>query len=167
MGKLVPILLAVVGLGGGIGAGLALRPSPVDAAMDIPPEKDAAEEKTATSDSDHSDEEETAPYDYVKMNNQFIVTVVEDGRVDALVVVSLTLEVEPGESSAVYEREPKLQDAFLQVMFDHANAGGFRGEFTDSGQLKVLRAAMRETGQRIAGPAIHDVLILNIVRQDV
>ena len=66
----------------------------------------------------------------------------------------------------VYEREPKLRDAFLRVMFDHANAGGFDGAFTNSNQMDVLRRALREVAQKTIGPTASDVLILDIVRQD-
>lgn len=176
MGKLIPILLAVIGLGGGVGAGLALRPEPEEpVALEHPcgdvadDAKESAEDGEGTKDETEGaedGEEEASDYDYVKLNNQFIVPVVVDGRVEALVVMSITVEVPTGQGAAVYEREPRLRDAFLQVMFDHANAGGFSGAFTSSGQMNVLRAALKEVAQKVAGPMINDVLILDIVRQD-
>ncbi len=168
MGKLIPIILALVGLGGGIGAGIVLRPPPEDTALDNPcgemedPNAPHAEEDH---DEDAEPEEEPA-YDYVKLNNQFVVPVVQEGRVSSLVVLSLSIEVPTGQSEMIYEREPKLRDAFLRVMFDHANAGGFDGAFTNSSQMDVLRRALREVAQKTVGPTASDVLILDIVRQD-
>lgn len=104
--------------------------------------------------------------DYVKLPNQFVVPVVEDGRVAALVILSLSLEVEPGASEAVFAREPRLRDGFLQVLFDHANAGGFRGTFTDGANLVLLRGALREAAAKVLGGQVRDVLISDIVRQD-
>lgn len=167
LGKLLPILLAVVGLGGGVGAGLFLRPAP--AADDHAAEADhAAPEEEGHADADdgeHADAEEGTP-EYVKLNNQFVVPVVEKGRVAALVVLSLSLEVEPGSTEAVYVREPKLRDVFLQVMFDHANTGGFSGSFTDGSNLIGLRTSLKEAAAQVLGLVVTDVLITDIARQD-
>lgn len=150
--KLIPLLLALFGIGAGTGAGLALRPLPDIAHEEATPE---AAEVTP----------EMLP-DYVKLNNQFIVPVLEDGRVASMVIVSLSLEVAQGTTEQVYAREPKLRDVFLQVMFDHANAGGFRGSFTDGANLVLLRRALLEVAQTTLGEIVTDVLIVDIVRQD-
>lgn len=167
MGKLIPVILALIGLGGGVGAGMFLRPAP-------PPEDQAAQAaRKAAEGAEHAEaregevgeSKEGAP-EYVKLNNQFVVPVVEKGRVAALVVLSLSLEVKPGNTEPVYLREPKLRDAFLQVMFDHANTGGFSGSFTDGSNLVVLRTSLKEAGAKVLGPVITDVLITDIARQD-
>jgi hypothetical protein len=102
----------------------------------------------------------------VKLNNQFIVPVVEQAEVQALVILSISLEVRPGTTEAVYTQEPKLRDAFLQVLFDHANAGGFNGAFTSSTNMDVLRQSLLETAQAVIGKSVRNVLIVDIVRQD-
>lgn len=149
MGKILPVLLALLGLGAGAGAGFVLRP--------VPDPEAAAPEAPAPP---------PAITDFVKLNNQFVVPVLENGRVAALVILSLSLEVEAGKTEAVYAVEPRIRDALLQVLFDHANAGGFRGVFTDGANLVMLRKAMTETVARIMGPAVLNVLIADIVRQD-
>ena len=171
--KLLPILLALVGLGGGVGAGLFLRPAPAPdhAATDADPagaEGDAHAEagtEDPAADGDHAEDEATGP-EYVKMNNQFVVPVVEQGRVAAMVVLSLSLEVDVGNTEAVYTRGPKLRDVFLQVLFDHANMGGFSGSFTDGSNLVVLRTTLKEAATLVLGKVVTDVLITDIARQD-
>jgi hypothetical protein len=166
--KLLPILLALVGLGAGAGAGFFLRPVPeaedhaadtVDGAHE-PADAHAAEDEGA-----EAEDAEGGP-EYVKMNNQFVIPVVERSRVAAMVVLSLSLEVEPGNTEAVYQREPKLRDAFLQILFDHANTGGFSGTFTDGSNLVVLRNSLKEAAVQVLGKAVTDVLITDIARQD-
>ena len=173
MGKLLPLLLALVGLGGGVGAGMMLRPvadaahtgeAGDKAAGDAGAADDAVSE-TAASDGEGEGEGEALP-EYVKMNNQFVVPVVEEGRVAAMVVLSLSLEVEVGNTEAVYTREPKLRDAFLQVLFDHANVGGFSGSFTDGSNLVVLRQSLKEAANLVMGGLVADILITDIARQD-
>jgi hypothetical protein len=151
--KLLPVILVLVGLGAGLGAGLFLRPPLADPAE---AEKAAVE----------AEEAEKAPPDYVKLNNQFVVPIVEGGRVASMVVLSLSLEVVPGNSETVYSREPKIRDVFLQVLFDHANTGGFRGSFTDGSNMTVLRRALKEKAVGVMGAIVTDVLITEIARQD-
>ncbi len=159
--KLIPLLLALFGIGAGMGAGLALRPAadpPHDEALGAA-EDGAKPAMTA----------EVSPEmlpDYVKLNNQFVVPVLEEGRVVSMVIVSLSVEVTKGSTDQVYAREPKLRDVFLQVMFDHANAGGFRGSFTEGANLLVLRRALLEVAKTTLGDIVTDVLIVDIVRQD-
>ncbi|WP_431297581.1 flagellar basal body-associated FliL family protein [Tabrizicola sp. BL-A-41-H6] len=170
LGKALPVLLAVLGLGGGTAAGLFLRPAdhPETAAESQAAESGDAEiSPEAEGDTGHEAGSEDAQLpDYVKMNNQFVVPVVSEGRVTAMVVLSLSLEVATGSTEAVYAREPKLRDAFLQVLFDHANVGGFNGSFTDGSNLISLRTSLREAAGMIIGDTIKDVLITDIARQD-
>jgi flagellar protein FliL len=170
--KLIPVLLAILGLAAGGGAGLFLRPAAEMSEADPAATGDdahagAAHEEGATPTEEGAEGEhaENQP-EYVKLNNQFIVPVVEDGAVVAMVILSLSLEVAPGSTEAVYGREPKLRDVFLQVLFDHANAGGFRGTFTDGANLVLLRQALLEIARRTMGDIVTDVLIVDIARQD-
>ncbi|APX13286.1 flagellar basal body-associated FliL family protein [Tateyamaria omphalii] len=159
MKKLLPLMLLLIGTGAGVGAGIFLRPEPEPGLAADAEVSAEAEDKTEDSD-DISDRE------YVKMNNQFVVPVVSKDAVQALVVMSLSLEVPAGQKDAIYSKEPKLRDSFLQVLFDHANVGGFDGAFTNANNLAVLRAALREVAQKDMGDQISDVLIIEIARQD-
>jgi hypothetical protein len=168
---LLPLILALGGLGAGVGAGLFLKPeeAPGAHASGEPGDAAAAEghatgEDPASGGEEHA-EDGTGP-EYVKLNNQFVIPVVQEGRVAAMVVLSLSLEVEAGNTEAVYQREPKLRDVFLQVLFDHANVGGFSGSFTDGSNLVVLRTSLKEAAALVLGTAVRDVLITDIARQD-
>lgn len=163
--KILPILLALIGLGAGVGAGIALRPAPeiisLDPCGDVPHVEEAHDDEMMA-----EDEVDTSAFEYVKLNNQFVIPDIEGDLVAAMVVVSLNLEVKIGTREVIYAREPKLRDGFLQVLFDHANAGGFKGTFTDSASMTSLRGALIEVAQNIVGTEINDVLIIDIVRQD-
>jgi len=161
---LLPVVMLLAGSGAGIGAGMFLQPPPPDAgsedaeaAVDKAPETQPA----VTVPVDVSTERE-----FVKLNNQFIIPVLDDGFVSALVVMSLNLEVTLGSRASIFAAEPKLRDRFLQVMFDHANTGGFSGNFTTGTNMRILRNDLLRVAQQISGDRITDVLILDIVRQD-
>ncbi len=161
--KLLPVLLLLIGTGSGVGAGLFLRPPPPE------PDPSAEAEEHDTEQASENEEHETegpVEREYVKLSNQFVVPIVDREAVRALMVLALSIEVTIGSKDTVYLREPKLRDSFLQVLFDHANLGGFEGEFTSANNLAVLRAALLEVAQKDLGPIVTDVLIADIGRQD-
>ena len=145
--KLIPVILALLGLGVGVGAGVFLRPAPSVAVTATPVEPALTPE-------------------YAKLSNQFVVPVMVKGKVAAMVILSLSLEVKNGTTSEVYGAEPKLRDVFLQVLFDHANSGGFTGSYTDGANLLLLRRALLESAKGVLKENVSDVLIIDIVRQD-
>lgn len=168
MKLLIPLILMLIGTGGGVAAGFFLRsePEPEAPAMaDGNPCGDLAADAAAE---DEIDAELPAPEDveYAKLNNQFIVPIVTEGRINSMVVISLSIEVPTGQKEPIFAAEPRLRDAFLQVFFNHANIGGFSGNYTSSTNMRMLREELLRAARRIAGPVANDVLILDIVRQD-
>ncbi len=151
---LLPVLCLVVGLAGGTGAGYVLR-KPPEASGDA-----VAGEQAETP------VEPAGTRDFAELNNQFVVPVVRGGSVRALVVLSITLEVTQGNSQSVFSIEPRLRDAFLQVLFEHANMGGFDDNFTQAERMSILRQGLREVASKLLGPIVRDVLIVDIVRQE-
>jgi hypothetical protein len=166
MKKILPILLVLLVTGAGVGAGLMMRPKPTEhtseCACDCSTEMKADHEPIPEPSALASTNKE-----YVKLNNQFVVPVLSEERVASIVLLSLSLEVSPGEREHIFAVEPKLRDAFLQTMFDHANMGGFKGAFTNSSNLDILRQALRETAYKTIGNTVSDVLIIDIARQEV
>jgi len=160
--KLLPLILLLIGAGAGVGAGVFLRPAPEPVPEAATEEASKEQKKKAKT----KEEEASADYEYMKLSNQFVVPIVKKERVSALIVLSLSIEVMAGNKEKIYLKEPKLRDSFLRILFDHANVGGFDGEFTDANNLDILRRALLEIAQRDLGDVIADVLILDIARQD-
>jgi flagellar basal body-associated protein FliL len=163
---IVPILLALFGLTAGAGAGYMLRPAPAPDAVGDTAAKGEHGGAEAHDAAPSASDKPTTPREYVRLNNQFIVPLVEQGRVSAMVIMALSVEIEQGQAALVYAQEPKLRDALLQAMFQHANAGGFRGSFTDTSNMRLLRQLLREEVRGVLGAAASDVFITDIVRQD-
>ena len=115
---MLPVLLLLLGVAGGVGAGLLLGPGDAEGPAASAQTSDDAD---ATDDSGTAEGTRgTTPADgteFVRLNNQFVVPIVRDGSVRSLVVMALTLEVDSGNNQAVFDREPRLRDSFLQVMF--------------------------------------------------
>lgn len=166
MKLLLPVVFLLVGLGVGIGAAKLLTPEkPSEVASDAKEEKKTeAKEQKAQKKSDKGDK--AGGFEYLKLTKQFVVPVVKDDHISAMVTMSLSLEANPAITETFYAIEPKLRDGFLQVLFDHANTGGFDGIFTESDTLTVLRKALLEVAQKDLGADVSQVLIMSVNRQD-
>ena len=152
--KLLPVLILVLGVAGGLGAGLWLRPDPP------PPEADA--EASAPPAPPEAPTQELALYE---LHDQFLVPLLRDERLVSVIVISLALEVAPSALDAVRRAEPRLRDRLLQAMFDHANDGGFHGVFTANNTMTLLRRALLEAAQDVLGAdAVSGVLVTDILR---
>jgi hypothetical protein len=156
MKQILPLLLILIGIGAGGAAGFVLRPEP-----EPPTEEEILEAELIQ-------EEKAEPENiaYVKLNNQFVVPVVEKDKVTSLVVLSISLETTSDQSEMIYEREPKIRDEFLRVLFDHAYTGGFQGAFTASPNLDHLSGQLLAVAKKVTKNVVSDVLITDILRQD-
>lgn len=169
MKKLLPVLLLLIGLGAGVGAGWVLRPEPEAATPEVAghdaPAEDAPHAAAAPAMTSHytppAGETET-----IRLPNQFVVPLIEDGRVRAMVVIGLALELAVGHDFSLARNEPRLRAVFLQLLFDHANIGGFEGLFTSGETLLALRRTLAEAARAEIGPAVQDVLITELLRQE-
>lgn len=169
--KLLPIVLIIIFGGAGIAAGLMLKPAPEAAQAELGPcgddpnaHAEVAKEETPPETKPEGAEE--VSFDYVKLNNQFIVPVIKKDIVKAIAVVAISLEVKAGSSDRVYAVEPKLRDTFLQALFDHASLGGFDGAFATTENLIRMRRSLKENAVAVLGDIVNDVLITDIARQD-
>jgi flagellar FliL protein len=175
MRMLLPVVLLLIGIGGGVGAGFMLGGNAEDVVEaesdpvedDSPEDDDYAGEEEPTSANAPRVEQTGEGTEFVRLNNQFVVPIVRNGAVRSLVVMSMSVEVTTGQSAQVFNQEPRLRDSFLRAMFAHANVGGFDGRFTEAAAMAPLREALLEAAQGIVGEGItYDVLITDITRQD-
>lgn len=190
MKLILPILLAVFGLAGGLAGGFMLKPAPPAEEMEMAEDGAKAEgEKTAAGDmadkenaGDEADKDKKAAkkpkkpkktadgeapaVDYVKLDSQFVVPVIKNEEVESLMVISMALEVQPGLEDTVYQREPRLRDSLLQVLFRHSESGAFGGAFTSPDLMNDLRDSLLYAAQEVLGDAAYAVLLTNIIRQD-
>ena len=95
---LLPVILLLLGVGSGVGAGLFLMPEPEDPMVAT----DCADPNEMTQAALPTTVDVTTEREFAKLNNQFIIPVVEEGMVSALVVMSLNLEVTVGSGPAIF-----------------------------------------------------------------
>ena len=178
MKLLLPLILLVVGTAAGAGAGFFLKPAPEPEEMHDETAKAeiacAPGEGEMTADlpvkpievfEDGQGGTTTEP-EYVALEKQFVVPVITNEKLVGMMVVSLAVSVPPGQGDSVSSAEPRLRDKFLQVMFNHANVGGFSGNFTSTSNMRILRQDLLRVAPETVGNTALDVLVLDIARQE-
>jgi hypothetical protein len=175
MKRLMPILIALLGLAAGVGAGLALKPAPEAEAAAGNPCPEHSETPCAAAeppdpfkpaeDAGHAIEGEAV---YVPFEKSFVVPVFAGEKVVAMVVVSLSVATDEEGAHAIEAIQPRLRDSFLKVMFRHANSGGFDGHFTTGQKMDDLKSALL-VAAREALPEypVGEIIVTEIARQDV
>ncbi|RYH01565.1 flagellar basal body-associated protein FliL [Salipiger sp. IMCC34102] len=167
---LLPLGMILVGAGIGGGAAYATRAQPEDPAETLP-ELDEATAPCGPSGPEAAEAvlpiEPEAATEYALLEKQFLVPVIEDEALGAMMLVTVSIEVPEGEMDQVFAKEPRLRDRLLQDMFAHANIGGFTGNYTHDDKMQVLREDLLRSARDIVGETALDVLVLDIVRQDV
>lgn len=162
MRRLIPVILALLGLVAGLGAGFVLRPATPVAAP--PPDEAATATARGLTPVTLAPRPEGA--EVLRLPNQFLIPLIGEGRVRAMVVLAVALELAPGHGIDMQRDEPRMRAMFLQILFDHANLGGFDGVFTSGEQLLALRRILLEAARAEFGSAVHDILIVDLVRQE-
>jgi flagellar FliL protein len=171
MKKLIPIIIILVFAGAGVAAGLMLKPDEEMAIAEMGPcgddpnTHDKGDDKIALI-SEKPNPASNVTYDYVKLNNQFIVPMIKGDVVRSVAIVALSIEVKAGTSDKVYSVEPRLRDSFLQALFDHASLGGFDGDFATTENLLRMRRSLKQSAVAVLGDLVNDVLVTDIARQD-
>ena len=193
MKKLLPLLIPVVALVGGIAAGDWLRPAPEgaghaaeapagehgEAATDAHGSDDHAADRSdhsaPTADhaaaSDHGgghDDGHGGPVPaegWFTFPSQFFVPLMRNGDMGAVMILTLTIETPGAELAAMEQQEHRLRDALLRELLIHANTGGFDGNFTSEARLAPLREKLHRAAQASTDLTVKAVLIEDIARQ--
>lgn len=154
MKKILPIVLVLLGIVGGLGAGVFMKPVPETTAS-VEQEKKKADEKDAE-----------AARSFVKIGRQTIVPVVDNGETRALMLFELAVDVPETKVDEVHRMEPRLRDAFLRELFQMSYTGAFLTDFTEERIIEELRRNLTNAARSYLGHNHAEVLILDVMRQE-
>ncbi|MDP4990714.1 MAG: flagellar basal body-associated protein FliL [Marivita lacus] len=105
-------------------------------------------------------------FEIVKLPSQFVVPVIMDNRVRAMVILTVALEVEVGQGDRVRALEPKLRDEFLAELFSLAALDGFKDEMISRKTLELVKRALSVRSSEVLGLQNVNVLVTDMARQD-
>ncbi|MCL3881695.1 flagellar basal body-associated FliL family protein [Marivita sp. GX14005] len=158
--KLFPLVSLLLGLAAGGGAAIFLAPPPEAPAAD--PDAAAAKLEPAPA----TEAESAKDTEIVKLPNQFVVPVILNNRVRAMVILSIALEVETGLADQVRRLEPKLRDEFIEELFGLAALGGFKDELISRKTLELVKDALSHRAKAVLGGKPATILVTDMARQD-
>lgn len=120
---------------------------------------------------DHKDGHEdygAAPRDgyyYYDFGRQFVVPVMQNGKVGALVILDINLELDQGDADGMFSMEPKFRDALMRELLALSNEGLFTGQMTDPDRYETIQKSLLRAARTVKDE-VRNVLILDIARQD-
>ena len=167
MKKLLPIIIAVIGLGGGLTAGSILKPDAM--AGDSHSSDLHGEQATADHGGDHGGghgkDGGEAEYAYVGLKKPFFAPVLRNDNRHTLVRLDIHLEVPSDMEDKVALHEPKLRDGFLRAVMSFAHEGGFTRVHGSKG-FEVLSDDLLLSARAVLGEDVKAVLIGEILTRE-
>lgn len=175
--KILPILLPVVALIGGIAAGTVLQPGGSDSGGAHAAAADAHgdahgddhggghDDAAAHASDGHGGAEGDGP-GFFTFPSQFFVPLARNGDMGAMIILTLVLETKASKVESLEKQEHRLRDALLRQLLIHANTSGFDGNYTVDRNLERLRTDLLRVARGATDIPIDAVLIQDIVRQN-
>ena len=103
---------------------------------------------------------------YLRFKRQFVVPVVGEQGVEALVILNIALELDDGMSEELFQHEPKFRDAFIRELLALSDSGLFEEKLTSTQSYETLRETLLAATKSVRQDGVKDVLILDLARQD-
>jgi len=131
-------------------------------------EKKRKDSKSKSKDDGHgkSTSASSDDFEFLKFKRQFVVPVIGEDRVDALVLLNIGISLSGDVKEDLFQLEPKFRDGFMRELLSMSNAGYFNNELTDPQTYEVLRETLLRAAKDIEEEGVKDILILDFARQD-
>lgn len=177
---LFPIILAIFAAGGVLAADMVRGDGSAPAEASDTAHKDKADshgkpekadshgkkDKKASGHGDKGEDSYSGDTDFIKFKRQFVVPVLKDNAVDALILINLALEVPSSKRDEMFRLEPRFRDAFIRELLQLSDDGYFDQELTSSDTYEILRETLSRAASDISEGGVDKILILDLSRQD-
>ena len=103
---------------------------------------------------------------YFKFGREFVVPIMQDGKVKALVILNLNLEVDDSHIDKLFSLEPKLRDNVMTTLVGLSTDGRTLEDPTNTESYETIRSVVLMNLQSVVSSGIENVLILDMAKQD-
>lgn len=104
---------------------------------------------------------------YYKFSREFIIPLMREEQVEALIIMNLNLEIESSVSGMLFTKEPKLRDNIMSTLIELSNDGVTLDNFSRVESYETIRSMILQNLNSEIGPGILNVLILDMAKQEV
>lgn len=115
----------------------------------------------------HGSDESSGDFSYFKFSREFVVPIMSDGSVRALVILHIQLEVDSEIASSLFSMEPKLRDNIMATLIEISHDGKLFDNLTDPEAYESIRALVLEGLREVKSEGIENILIVDFARQDI
>ena len=164
---ILPVLLSISAAGGVFTANMLQGDAPSASSKDGA--HGAAKSDAAKGHGEGHGAEATLKSDssgFMKFKRQFVVPVMKDQAVEALVLLNLGLDIDESKRDDIFRKEPRFRDTFIRELLQLSNDGYFNEEMTSPNTYEVVRETLLRAAKSVDNEAVNDVLILDFSRQD-
>lgn len=178
LAPIVAIIGVVLGGGGAIALKSSATTNPSTESADYAEDGGSEDGKQKTTDDASSDKKEakkkdkgstSGTYDnsvYYKFSREFVVPILEDGKVASLVIINLHIEADPKISQELFRMDPKLRDNIMTTLIALSGDGRTFNEVTNVNTYETLRATIRKNLEAIVPNGVRNILIVDMAKQD-
>lgn len=114
----------------------------------------------------HGSDGSSGDVSYFKFSREFVVPIMSDGSVRALVILHIQLEVDSEIASSLFSMEPKLRDNIMATLIEISHDGKLFDNLTDPEAYESIRALVLEGLREVKSEGIENILIVDLARQD-
>ena len=105
-------------------------------------------------------------YGYFNFRRNFIVPVIGKERVQALVLISVSIEMPEDKIEEVQTREPNIRDAFMKALLAMSYEGVFNQDITNPDVYNEIQKRLYETAKVSVDKDVKSILLVDFARQD-
>lgn len=167
MKSILPIILVLLAVGGAGFAAKTVRGAPEveDGAHNLE-EGGVHDPKKAKKAGDKGDGYGSGNVAYYRFKRDFIVPVMRGNSVDSLVLLRVSVEMDPDKLEVFRPKEPRIRDAFMQTLLSLSHDGLFKGDITAPNVYQTIQSRLTETANANMDDEAKAVLIVDFARQD-
>lgn len=103
---------------------------------------------------------------FYKFSREFVVPILKEERVESLVILNINLEADASISQQLFKLEPKLRDNIMTTLIQLSNDGRTFETITDVESYETVRALILKNLENVIAEGIHNVLILDMAKQN-
>lgn len=103
---------------------------------------------------------------YYKFSREFIVPVLNDGKVESLVILNINIEADSAVSQQLFSLEPKLRDTIMTALIKLSGDGHTLQNLTNAENYETIRSMLLMELKDVVPTGIENVLILDLAKQD-
>lgn len=173
LNKILPILITLIAVGGAGFAALQIKGAPQR------PEKEVSHEGGHDGGGEHGGgdhgeggvhkveaAEPKNQLGYLDFQRNFIIPVVGENRVDALILLTFSIEMDASKIEEARTREPRIRDAFMKTLLTLSHEGVLSQDITDPDVYTIIQERLLATAKSIVDEDVESILLVDFARQD-